>query len=140
MPEGDLERSACAARQTIINTIRNISPSPSNDDGRGFQGLLPPEEGLSSGTAPQEMDADLRGFADGSGIKLNNAAMQIGDHYKGFVITWVEPPVSAHEWVLNINAKNKDEAGHTKLARTGVIKGATLDEAMAKAKQFIDEL
>ena len=66
--------------------------------------------------------------------------MQIGDHYKGFVITWVEPPVSAHEWVLNINAKDKNKAGLTKLGRTGVIKGATLDEAMAKAKQFIDEL
>ena len=59
--------------------------------------------------------------------------MQIGDHYKGFVITWVEPPVSAHKWVLNINAE--DKAGLTKLGRTEVIKGATLDEAMAKAKK-----
>jgi len=66
--------------------------------------------------------------------------MQIGDHYRGFVITWIKPPVSAHEWVLNINAKDKNKAGLTKLGRTGVIKGATLDEAMAKAKQFIDEL
>jgi hypothetical protein len=66
---------------------------------------------------------------------LQTAATQIGDHYKGFVISWVEPPVSAHEWVLNINAKDKDKAG-----RTEVIKGATLDEAVAKAKKFIDEL
>jgi hypothetical protein len=66
------------------------------------------------------------------------AAIQIGDHHKGFVITWVEPPVSAHKWVLNINAE--DKAGLTKLGRTEVIKGATLDEAMAKAKKFIEEL
>jgi hypothetical protein len=71
---------------------------------------------------------------------LQFAAMQIGDHYKGFVISWVEPPVSAHEWVLNISAKDKDKAGLTKLGRTEVIKGATLDEAVAKAKKFIDEL
>ena len=50
--------------------------------------------------------------------------MQIGDHYKGFVITWVEPPVSAHEWVLNINAKDKNKAGLTKFGRAEVIKGA----------------
>ena len=46
--------------------------------------------------------------------------------------------MSAHKWVLNINAE--DEAGLTKLGRTEVTKGATLDEAMAKAKKFIEEL
>jgi hypothetical protein len=56
--------------------------------------------------------------------------MQIGDHYRGFVITWIKPPVS--------DAENK--AGLTKFGRTEVIKGATLDEAIAKAKKFIDEL
>ena len=88
------------------------------------------------------MDADLRGFAEGAGIKLNilpymppcrSEITTRADHYKGFVITWVEPPVSAHKWVLNINAE--DKAGLTKLGRTEVIKGATLDEAMAKAKR-----
>jgi len=40
---------------------------------------------------------------------------------------------SWYKWVLNINAG--DKAGLTKLGRTEVIKGATLDEAMAKAKR-----
>jgi len=70
--------------------------------------------------------------------ELSTVAHDALMRYKGFVIIWVEPPISAHEWVLNINPA--DRAGLTKLSRTKVIKGATLEEAKDEARKFIDDL
>jgi len=70
--------------------------------------------------------------------ELSTVAHDALMRYKGFVIIWVEPPISAHEWVLNINPAER--AGLTKLSRTKVIKGATLEEAKDEARKFIDDL
>ena len=60
-----------------------------------------------------------------------------GRCYRGFIISWEEPRVSAHEWVLNVSPE--ENAAFAKLGRTKVITGTTLEDAWAKARKFIDD-
>jgi hypothetical protein len=58
--------------------------------------------------------------------------------YKGFVISWVEPPETGAKWTLNISAEGR--AHSSKLGRTMVIEAVILEAALDKAEQFIDSL
>jgi hypothetical protein len=55
--------------------------------------------------------------------------------YRGFIVSWEEPPISANKWDLNVSPEAWE-----KLEKTEVITGATLEDAWAKARKFINEL
>jgi len=55
--------------------------------------------------------------------------------YKGFIVSWKEPPVSANKWAITVSPEDPGTLGKTQL-----ITGDTLEEAWAKARKFIDEL
>jgi hypothetical protein len=64
----------------------------------------------------------------------HDAAIQTQEkQYKGYVIAWIEPPVSPSEWVLNVSHNVRG-----KLSRMAVITAPTFQQAMDKAEKFID--
>ena len=54
--------------------------------------------------------------------------------YRGFIISWEEPPVSADKWDINVSPEVRGKRGVTE-----AITGATLKDAWAKARKFIDD-
>jgi hypothetical protein len=54
--------------------------------------------------------------------------------HKGYLITWVEPPVSLAEWVLSVSHNVRG-----KLGRMAVFTAPTFQQAMDEAEKFIDE-
>jgi len=54
--------------------------------------------------------------------------------HKGYLISWMEPPVKPAEWVLNVSHNN----ARGKMSRMAVITGPTLQQAMNEAEKFID--
>ena len=54
--------------------------------------------------------------------------------YRGFIVSWEEPPVSANKWDINVSPEDRE-----KLGKTEGITGATLEDAWAKARKFIDD-
>ena len=54
--------------------------------------------------------------------------------HKGYLITWIEPPVSPSEWVLNVSHNVRG-----KLGRMAVFAAPTLRQEMDKAEKFIDD-
>jgi hypothetical protein len=68
----------------------------------------------------------------------HEAIMERAKSYNGFVMTWSEPPVTSFKWTINIDAKDRRRLA--KLGRTKVIGSPTCEEALEKAKRFIDSL
>jgi alkanesulfonate monooxygenase SsuD/methylene tetrahydromethanopterin reductase-like flavin-dependent oxidoreductase (luciferase family) len=69
----------------------------------------------------------------------HDALMQRAKSYKGFVMTWSEPPETSDRRTINIGSD--DRRLFAKLGRSSkVVAGATLEEALEKAKRFIDSL
>jgi hypothetical protein len=69
-------------------------------------------------------------------IIAHDAAMPRRERcYRGFIVSWKEPPVSANKWDINVSPEDRGKHG-----KTQVITGATLQEAWAKARKFIDDL
>jgi hypothetical protein len=66
--------------------------------------------------------------------------MNKSQDYKGFEISWQEPPMSSAKWTANVGSD--DTRLYTKMARHGsqVIDGQTRDEMIANAKACIDGL
>jgi hypothetical protein len=63
------------------------------------------------------------------------------ENYRGFVITWEEPPARADRWVANVATESRDLL--ELMNRNGaskVIDGSTREEMIANAKKYIDEL
>ena len=53
--------------------------------------------------------------------------------HKGYLISWIEPPVTPAEWVLNVSHNVRG-----KMSRMAVITAPTLQQAMDEAEKFID--
>jgi hypothetical protein len=58
--------------------------------------------------------------------------------YKGFEFTWPDPPLTSDKWVVNISST--DFWHFTKLGKNEVLDGATLEEALEKARRLVDDL
>ena len=54
--------------------------------------------------------------------------------YRGFIVSWEEPPVSANMWDINVSPVDRENIG-----KTEAITGATLEDAWANARRFIDD-
>jgi len=54
--------------------------------------------------------------------------------YRGFIVSWEEPPVSANKWDINVSPEDRENLG-----KTEAITGATLEDAWANARRFIDD-
>jgi len=68
----------------------------------------------------------------------HDALMQRTELYKGFIMTWSDPPVNSSQWLINIGPG--DRTLLAKLGRTKVINAPILEEALENTKQFIDSL
>ncbi len=61
------------------------------------------------------------------------------ESYKGFVISWIEPPLTSASWTANIASESRelqDKIGPS----AEVIDAPTRHEMVAAAKRFIDNL
>ena len=58
------------------------------------------------------------------------------EQYKGFVITWPEPPQTGAGWTLNISSD--DPMLFATLGQTVVMNAPTLEQALEKARLSID--
>jgi hypothetical protein len=67
-----------------------------------------------------------------------DALMQRSETYKGFIMIWFDPPATSAHWIINIGTD--DRKLFAKLGRRRVIDTPTLEEALEKAKRFIDSL
>jgi len=68
----------------------------------------------------------------------HDALMQRSETYKGFAMIWFEPPATSSKWIINIGTD--DPKLFAKLGRSPVIDTPTLEEALEKAKRYIDGL
>lgn len=65
--------------------------------------------------------------------------MEKREEYRGYAISWQEPPMTSAEWVVNVASDDRhlqDRIG--KGAK--VISGQSRDDAITKAKAYIDGL
>jgi hypothetical protein len=60
------------------------------------------------------------------------------EDYKGFIISWQEPPLTSAKWTANVATENRHLLALIKGA--GIIDGRTREDMLAKAKQYIDDL
>jgi hypothetical protein len=68
-----------------------------------------------------------------------HALMQRAKSYKDFVMTWSEPPETSDRRTVNIGSDNRKL--FAKLGRSSkAVDSTTLEEALEKAKRFIDSL
>jgi hypothetical protein len=51
---------------------------------------------------------------------------------------WPDPPLTSDKWVVNISST--DFWHFTKLGKNEVVDGATLEEALEKARRLVDDL
>jgi hypothetical protein len=63
--------------------------------------------------------------------------MERGIRYRGFLLTWSEPPIDAG-WRLNV--KTHDPKLSAEFGNTQTIIACTLEDADEMARQFIDSL
>ena len=66
--------------------------------------------------------------------------MNKSEDYRGFIISWQEPPITSAEWSANV--ATDDRSLFALMGRNGpkVINGRTRDEMIADARQYIDDL
>jgi hypothetical protein len=65
--------------------------------------------------------------------------MQRQKEYRGYLISWQEPPETSAAWVVNVASEGRglqDKIGKN----SAVFCGRTRDDAIANAKAFIDML
>jgi hypothetical protein len=60
--------------------------------------------------------------------------------YRGFTISWQEPPLTSAQWTANVAAESPQL--HALMARSGaqVIDGHDRDDMLATSKMYIDSL
>jgi hypothetical protein len=60
--------------------------------------------------------------------------------YKGFTISWQEPPQTSAKWTANV--ASEDRRLYDLMGRKGaeIIDGNTRDEMLIKARQYVDKL
>lgn len=65
--------------------------------------------------------------------------MEKREHYRSFIISWIEPPLTSDRWTVNV--ASNDRRLFELMERTAkVIDGRTRDEAIASAKACIGDL
>lgn len=66
--------------------------------------------------------------------------MNKDETYKGFTISWQEPPLTSAKWTANV--ASEDPHLYALMGQHGakVIDGQTRDAMIAAAKRYIDEL
>ena len=65
--------------------------------------------------------------------------MQRRNEYRGYVISWQEPPEISAAWVVNVASEGRDL--QDKIGKnSAVFSDRTRDDAIANAKAFIDML
>jgi hypothetical protein len=62
------------------------------------------------------------------------------EDYRGFVISWDEPPMIGGIWNANVATDSPQLFALTRRNSAEVIQAQTRDEMLAKAKQYIDRL
>jgi hypothetical protein len=66
------------------------------------------------------------------------AVMQ--EQHRGFTITWKEPRRTSGKWTVNVHSDDSQLAGLLPGGAAVPIDGATLNDANANARKYIDEL
>lgn len=65
--------------------------------------------------------------------------MERAKEYRGYALSWQEPPAISRAWVVNVTSDNRDlqeMIGKSSAAFSGL----TRDDAIADAKAFVDKL
>jgi len=60
--------------------------------------------------------------------------------YKGFTISWEEPPLTSAYWTANVASEDVDLNALMRRHEAEVINGSTRDDMLAKARRYIDGL
>jgi hypothetical protein len=60
--------------------------------------------------------------------------------YKGFTISWEEPPLTSAYWTANVASEDADLNALMRRHGAEVINGSTRDDMLAKARRYIDGL
>jgi hypothetical protein len=66
--------------------------------------------------------------------------MNVQEHYRGFVLTWEDPPATGEGYQINVSSENLDLNG--KLKADDQVRPArrALKDAQQEAQQFIDSI
>ncbi len=62
------------------------------------------------------------------------------DSYRGFVISWQEPPMIGRIWSANVATNSPQLLPLMRRSGSQVIEAQTREEMLAKARQYIDRL
>jgi hypothetical protein len=62
------------------------------------------------------------------------------EEYKGFTISWQEPPITSAKWTANVATNSPSLFALTGRNGAEVKDGRTRDEMIAEAKKYIDGL
>jgi len=60
--------------------------------------------------------------------------------YRGFTISWQEPPVTSAKWTANVASDSMQLNALTGRNGAAVIDGRTREEMLAAAKKYVDDL
>lgn len=59
------------------------------------------------------------------------------EEYQAYVLSWQQPPLTAAEWVANVASENRELQERIGKG-SKAISGNTFEDAIAKAKAFVD--
>jgi hypothetical protein len=62
------------------------------------------------------------------------------ENYRGFSISWLEPPTTSAKWTANVTSESPQLYGLTGLNGAQIIDGRTRDDMLDNARGYINNL